>query len=120
MAKWRVCYKRSMHDKWSRGYKPRDYFSFFTDDYLEADYCAFLEYQEPNELGWKIFCRILKGRYGTNFHLIDADGQNILPDPSHRLSQTLFTIYLKNLNPSPYDFCCAILARPDFKALYKK
>ena len=120
MAKWRVCYKRSMHDKKSRGYGTRDAFAFFSDDYLEPDYSAIIEYKEDNDPNWIIFCRILNSRYHTSFHLIDSNGENILEHPSTTLGINLFTLYLKDYNPSPYEFLCALGARKDLIALYKK
>ena len=120
MAKWRVVYKRSMHDKKMRGYGTRDAFAFFKDDYLEPDYAAFIEYQEQGDQGWTVFCQILNNRYHTNFHLIDSDGKNLLEHPSTTLGINFFTLYLKDYNPSPYDFLCALGARKDLIDLYKK
>ena len=120
MAKWRVCYKRSMHDRKSRGYQNWDAFKFFTDNFLEPDYAAFLIYKNDNEQSWSIFARILKTKNGNAFILIDADGNNISEPPFTTLSERFFTMYLKDNNPSPYNFICTINGRQDLKDIYKQ
>lgn len=120
MAKWRVCYKRSMHDKKMRGFSSKDAFSFFSDDFLEPDYAAFIEYQEDGDQGWTIFCRLLKDLHGINFHLIDSNGDNLLKIPSTTLGINFFTLYLKDYLPSPYEFACALGAREEFIKLYER
>ena len=120
MAKWRVCYKRSMHDKKSRGYQSWDAFKFFTDGYLEPDYAAFLVYKDDNEQSWTIFARILKSKFANSFILIDAEGKNISEPPFTTLGERFFTMYLKDNNPSPYDFICTINGRQDLKDIYKQ
>lgn len=120
MAKWRICYKRSMHDKSDRGYKNRDAFAFFKDSLLEPDYAAFIGYKEDDDPQWYIFARIIRKNYVPEYILIDSEGNNIVDFPNPALGERFFTMYLKDNNPSPYEFCCMINARKDLLELYKK
>ena len=120
MARWRICYKRSMFDKANRGYKKRDSFAFFKDDYLRDDYAAFINYQEGNDPSWYIFARIFKGKFDKEYILLDCEGKSILENPTIELGEKFFTMFLRDNNPSPYDFCCMIGARKDLIELYKK
>lgn len=120
MAKWRIVYKRSMHDYVNRGFGKRDGFAFFNDDYLEDDYAAVLSYKEDNDPHWYIFSRIMKWKYCNEYVLIDSEGKNFLEPPHSALGERFFTMYLKDNNPSPYEFCCMINARKDLLEIYKK
>ncbi|MBR6253649.1 MAG: hypothetical protein IKR04_07445 [Clostridia bacterium] len=117
-VEWRVTYKRSMADRWLRGYSEKDAFKFFSDDELCPDFAAFLEYKLLPGSSWTIFCRIFMDRSKTNFFLIDADGNKIVKDGTY-LTKNIFTIFLKKHNPTPRQFLSVINAKEYYYQFYK-
>jgi hypothetical protein len=107
-AKWRVVYLRHLKDK-VRGTGSYDEFKFFDDDekgLLGVEYCAFLECMADTDDKWLMLGRIIKpGPTAGIYILQDIYGENFSPGT---LTSRIFTILLRQQNPSVHDFLCAI------------
>lgn len=107
-AEWRVTYVRNLGER-IRGLNSNEAFKFFEDDkkgLLGLEYCAFLECKSFASQNWAVLGRVIKKSDIYDYYILEDLHGEMLSAGS--ITSRIFTIFLKEKQPSVHDFLWSI------------